>query len=268
MRRLVPTTILALAASAAGVQAQLGSALVRPVSFPVAPVPFGPGEVLRYEVDWGIFSVGEGRLEVERIDTVRGVPAYHINFIMRGGVPFYSVDDLWQSWLGVEKLISYRFDQKQREGSYKRHRVLDFFPETGRWDRLDHEEEGELPSADPLDDLSFMYFVRTLPLNVGDEYTYNRYWKDEGNPVIIKVLRKERIKVDAGEFETIVVRPIIRTRGMFSEGGEAELFISDNPQRLIVKLTAKMSVGTMRLSLVGYTPGQELMYTPRVGDAR
>jgi len=269
MLRIVSLLLAGLGLIASTASAQLGSALARTVPFPVAPVPFGPGEVLRYNVDWGIFSAGEGRLEIaEHLDTLRGVPTYRIGFIVKGGLLFYKVDDYWQSWLSAENLISLRFDQKQHEGSYKRHRIVDFFPEEGRWDHLDHKDEGVLPSPDPLDDIAFLYFIRTLPLEVGAQYTYNRYWKDEGNPVIIKVLRKERIKVDGGEFDTIVVQPIIRTRGIFSEGGEAEVFLSDDPQRLVVKLTAKMSIGTLRLSLAGYTPGQALTYVPRVGDAR
>ncbi len=278
--RLIPfVAMLGLILSNGNASAQLGSALSRSVSFPIAPAPFGPGEVQRYEVDWGIFSAGEGRLEVmEKMDTVRGVPSYHIGFTMKGGLFFYSVDDYWQSWLGAEKLISMRFDQRQKEGSYRRHRAVDFFLDQGRWTQknfkkdspgqVDSEETGDLPSRDPLDDVAFLYFLRTLPLKVGETYTYNRYWKDDGNPVILRVLRKERIKVDAGEFDTIVVRPIIKTKGIFSEGGEAEVFVSDDDRRLIVKLTAKMSVGTLRLSMTGYTPGQSLTTAGRSGDTR
>jgi hypothetical protein len=262
MRRTLSIAMLSMLSVTPGIQAQLGSALAQPVSFPVAKVPFGLGEQMTYRVDWGFLSVGQGRLEIlPGLDTLRGVPTYLIGFTLRGGVPFYGVDDYWQSWLGASNLVSLRFDQKQEEGRYKRHRIVDFFPDEGRWDRIEHEEEGELPSADPLDDVSFLYFVRTLPLVVGETYTFHRYWKDEGNPVTVQVLRKETVKVPAGEFETIVVRPIIKTRGMFSEGGEAEVYFTDDARRLIVKLNAKMNVGTLKMALQSYSPGIQLFST-------
>jgi hypothetical protein len=259
MRRIFSVAVLLMLVSAPRASAQLGSALAQPVEFNVAKVPFGLGEQMTYRVDWGFLSVGQGKLEVLPVlDTLRSAPSYLIGFTLKGGLPLYRVDDYWQSWLGASDLISRRFDQKQDEGKYERHRIVDFFPEEGRWDRLEHEEEGELPSADPLDDISFLYFVRTLPLEVGETYTFNRYWKDEGNPVTVKVLRKETVKVPAGEFETIVVRPIIKTKGMFSEGGEAEVYFTDDSRRLIVKLNAKMNVGTLKMALQSYSPGIQL----------
>ncbi|MGH7501005.1 MAG: DUF3108 domain-containing protein [Longimicrobiales bacterium] len=267
MRRTLAIALFSLLMTTPGVRAQLGSALAQPVPFPVAKVPFGIGEQMTYRVDWGFLSVGQGRLEIlPALDSMRGVPTYHIGFTMKGGLPLYRVDDYSQSWLTVSDLISLRFDQNLDEGSYERHRIVDFFPEEGRWDRLDHEEEGELPSADPLDDISFLYFVRTLPLEVGETYTFNRYWKDEGNPVTVKVLRKETVKVPAGEFETIVVRPIIKTRGMFSEGGEAEVYFTDDSRRLIVKLNARMNVGTLKMALQSYSPGIQLFSTAPPGN--
>ena len=41
----------------------------------------------------------------------------------------------------------------------------------------------------------------SIPLEIGRTYTFNRYWKNDGNPVTIKVLRREKVKVPAGEFE-------------------------------------------------------------------
>ena len=42
---------------------------------------------------------------------------------------------------------------------------------------------------------SFLYFLRTIPLDVGETYTFDRYFRPDRNPVTIKVLRTERIRV-------------------------------------------------------------------------
>lgn len=251
--------VFAVFGAAPGVAAQF-SALSRPVPYPVEDVPFGPGEQLVYRVTWGIFgTVGQGVLEVTGVDTIRGHPSYSLSFKVRGGVLFAKVDDHTQSWLDVATLASHRFDQNIKEVNYKRHRIIDMYPEEMRWAKLNSDEEGELMSPTPLDDLSFMYYVRTLPLRVGDSYTFNNYWKDTGNPVVVNVLRKDTAEVDGVEVPTIVVQPIIQTRGAFSEDGEAEIHFSDDEKRLIVFLRAGMAIGSLKMYLERYTPGTKLV---------
>lgn len=224
-----------------------------------AQVPFGPGERMTYQVKLGVFEVGEGYMAVEGLDTVRGHPTYHVSMYIEGGVPFYHMEDKFDSWLDVRKLVSRRFRQDQQEGDWERHRQLEFFPEERRFERADNDEEGELPTREPLDDISFVYFVRSLPLKVGETYTFNRYFKQDGNPVTIKVLRKDRIKVPAGEFETIVVQPIIKTDGMFSEGGRAEIHFTDDERRMVVYMRSRIPVvGNLTLHLKEVEEGRRL----------
>jgi hypothetical protein len=116
-------------------------------------------------------------------------------------------------------------------------------------------DSGSLASARPLDDVSFLYHARTLPLTPGSVYVEPRYYKEEGNPVTVQVLRRERVRVPAGEFDAIVVRPIIRTNGLFKEGGQAEIWFSDDERRLLLKLRAKKSVITLTMELQSYQPG-------------
>jgi len=67
--------------------------------------------------------------------------------------------------------------------------------------------------------------------------------------VVVEVLRRERVRVRAGSFDTIVIRPIIQTDGIFGEGGQAELFLSDDKSRTIVQLRTQMKVGEMNMYL-------------------
>jgi hypothetical protein len=211
--RVIHTAAAAALLLPLAAQAQVGSALNRSVPFRVAEAPFGPGESLNYRVEWGIFGeVGNAKLEVVGIDTVHERSTYHINFELKAAVKFLfmtaaSVDDVFQSWLDVEHLISRRFDQRQREPNTNRHRILEFFPDRMRWEQVNGLESGELATSEPLDDISFLYFVRTLPLEIGDTYTLPRYWKAAGNPVIVKVLRRDTVMVGGNPFPTIVVQP-------------------------------------------------------------
>jgi hypothetical protein len=227
---------------------------------PVAAVPFGLGERMTYKVSLSLFGeVGNGSIEVLQLDTVQGAQTYKLRLHLKGGIPLAHVEDEYQSWLDVHSLVSRRFFQDVREVRYKRRRTIDFYPAERRWHRVDNNESGVMPTDQPLDDLSFLYYVRTLPLNIGDTYTLDRYWKDDGNPVTVKVLRRDTINVPAGRFPVIVVQPIIRTRGLFSEGGKAEVFFTDDSRRIPVQIKTNVPIiKSMNMQLLTYSPGKRL----------
>jgi len=119
-------------------------------------------------------------------------------------------------------------------------------------------EEGkpEAPTVPaPLDDGAFLYFVRTIPLEVGKTYEFDRYFRPDRNPVTIRVLRKEHIRVPAGEFDAIVLQPIIKTKGIFSEGGRAEIWLSDDSNRIMLQMKSKLPFGSLNLYLTSYQRG-------------
>jgi hypothetical protein len=231
-----------------------------PLDPSAAPAPFGPGEHMVYKVKIGIFSVGEGSMTVQGLDTVRGHLSYKATMAIKGGFGPADVDDLSTTWFSVRDLVSRRFIQRLHEVNYRSYRHYELYPDDLVWKREDNDESGPLASALPLDDISFVYFVRTLPLEVGKTYTFSRYFKADGNPVVIKVLRKEVRKEPAGTFHTIVVKPMIKTSGLFGEGGNAELYFTDDARRLLVYMHSDIPhfPGSLTLHLKSYTEGTPL----------
>ncbi len=237
-----------------------------------APVPFGPGERMEYRVEILWFDVGEGSLSIEAVDTVRGHDVYRAVMEIDGSMAGLKVHDVYTSFFDVETLQSWRFLRDMRQVNYRGTRYYEMLPEKGIWDRPDKDPDAEdrsgpLGSSLPLDDISFIYFLRQMELEVGRTYTLPRYFKEDGNPVVLKVVRRERRKVDAGEFDCLVIRPVIQTDGMFSEGGEAELYVSDDDRRLLVYLKSNVPrfPGALELYLKDYTPGVPL--NPRLRNA-
>ena len=76
-----------------------------------APVPFGPGERMEYDVRFGSIRVGNAHMEVVGLDNVRGRPAWHTAFWVQGGNFLYRVNDVYESWMDSETLSSLRFVQ-------------------------------------------------------------------------------------------------------------------------------------------------------------
>jgi hypothetical protein len=220
---------------------------------PVAPAPFAVGERATYDVKFGFVKAGTATMELQGIESVRGRNAWKFKFRVTGGVPLYRVDDILESWVDTSRFQSLRYVQDQEEGGRKRERRYEIFPERATFKEGDKPEAESV--AEPLDDASFLYFIRTLPLEVGRTYEFNRYFKPGSNPVKIVVLRKERIDVPAGRFNTIVIQPIIKTRGIFSEGGRAEVWLADDASRVVVQMKSKLPFGSLNLYLTSYRTG-------------
>jgi hypothetical protein len=216
-----------------------------------APQPFTVGERLSYEFHFGAAKVGTGSMQVVSIDTIRGRPAYHTTFRINGGVPTYRVDDTFESWFATDDLSSLRFNKQQNEGSKDREHRYEIFPERQVYDDLSDEQPEQPSVAEPLDDGSFVYFVRTVPLQIGRVYEFPRYFKPDRNPVIIRVVRRERVTVPAGTFDATVIQPVIKTKGVFAEDGRAEVWLSDDEHHMIVQMKSKLSIGSINLYLKG-----------------
>jgi len=217
------------------------------------PVPFAVGENLSYEVRFGSLKVGDARMQVVGVENIRGQDAWHTVFTVRGGTFFYKVDDRTESWIDRDTFSSLRFVQDLNEGGRDRERTFEIFPDRRVYTENGGEERASVEN--PLDDGSFLYFVRTLPLTVGETYTFDRYFRPDRNPVQIRVLRRERIKVPAGTFNTIVIQPIIKGRGILSEGADGQIWLTDDDRRLMVQLKSKLSIGSLNLFLRSHTPG-------------
>ena len=93
-----------------------------------APVPFGAGERLQYEVRFGSIRVGNANMEVVGLDNVRGRPAWHTAFWVRGGNFLYRVNDVYESWIDAESLSSLRFVQELEEGGKETVRRFEIYP--------------------------------------------------------------------------------------------------------------------------------------------
>ena len=209
-------------------------AALYPVEEWAAPTPWGPGEHLVYKVKVGIFNAGEGHMTVEALDSVRGNRTYRAAMGIKGGLPGLRVDDAYTTWMDVETLQSWRYIRDIHQPFYQAYRHYEFYPEERMWDREDNDESGPLASSFPLDDIAFIYFIRQLPLEVGKTYSYSRYFKEDGNPVVIEVVRRDRRETEGVCYNTIVVKPIIQTKGLFGKGGEAELHFTDDERRILV----------------------------------
>jgi hypothetical protein len=242
IRRPITTVMIAGALIVSSTaHAQTDSGLARPSK------SLTVGERLVYDVKFGPLKVGRATMEVLGVEEVRGHRAWHTRFQVTGGTLFFRVNDVLESWIDVETFSSLRFRQQLSEGSRDRLYEYEIFPE-----RATYKQQGkpEMPSVPrPLDDGSFLYFLRTVPIEEGASYEFPRYFIPDRNPVRLEVLGRDTVDVPAGRFDALVIRPVIKAKGIFSQDGHAQVWISNDADHVLLQMTSHLKIGSISLHL-------------------
>lgn len=225
-----------------------------PETVPIERFPVG--ETLIYDAKFGFITLGKGLMHVAGVDTIRGVPTLHVVFRLKGGAMFYRLDDRMDSWFGLDDFASHRFIQDFHEGGNHRYTRYEILPDSGFYREFSSAADTARPdttastSPAPLDDTAFFYFARASDLTVGERYSYDRYFRPDRNPVILEVVGRDTLDVPAGRFPTIVLRPIIKGRGILAATQNPRLWLSDDERRIVVQMKSTFGgIGTITLVL-------------------
>lgn len=169
---------------------------------------------------------------------------------------FYRVDDVAESILYPDGYPK-KFTLRVRQGRHRRDKVTLFekkFP--GKPQKiifhniLDEETDEFFFDKPAYDPLSAFYEMTQWDLEVGksayiDIFDNKKLWNTE-----VQVLRRERIKVPAGEFDTIVVKPLLKSEGIFPKVGDIHIWATDDEYKLPVKMQSKAVIGYFTVLLM------------------
>lgn len=221
------------------------------------PLPVFP-EKLVFDMSWGLLSVGEATLGVDKIVMFNGRPAYHLVSEARSNAfcdTFYVVRDLNESWLDARTLTSLGYSKKVREGKFFRDEWVLYDRDAGKFVNRRSNKDGSFNvrvgtiPAQVQDILSSIYFVRAQPLPDGAELKVHVNTPDNW-PLAIKVMKRERLKVPAGKYPSVIVEPMMMREGIFVQKGKRlRLWFSDDPQKRMLMMKAEVFFGNVTAAL-------------------
>lgn len=215
-----------------------------------SPYPFAVGETLRYDAKLGYFPVGTATVTVSRLARERGEQAFVFAMAGQGGPPGWRVSYDLTSWVGTEGFNSLRFNRRLVQGGKIDEHEYVIVPDSARY--RESGVSGEWVAApDPLDELAFLYFLRTAPLQVGRSYTFARYFKPGYNPIQVEVTSREPGVLPGGESA-----PCLALR-VTSRGTTMSVWLTDDKRRLPVQLELPLPFGVVSLQLVGGQRGSK-----------
>lgn len=216
------------------------------------PVGFGAGEKLVFNVQYGLITAGEATLEIRNVAEMAGQPCYRIVSDARTNdffSKFFAVRDRYESYMDTTELYSLRYEKHVREGKFKRDESVDFDQKSHR--AVYKDKVVPIPPR-TQDVLSALYYVRTLPLEVGQSIALANHTDGKNYPLTVKVHGRERVKVDAGEFDCLVVEPILRGPGIFTQKGRLMVWLTDDERRMPVLMKSKVVIGYVAAVLKSY----------------
>lgn len=213
-------------------------------------LPFAVGEELNYRLRvGGVGTVGTGTMRVEGPEDVRGTRTLVLRSEIQSTLRLVSGSDRSASWLDPVGMRSLRFEKRERSPFTRRDDSIDLFSATREWRAADGSM-GRSGTDAPLDELSFIYFIRTLPLVPGASFSFDRHYDPARNPVSVRVTGREQIRVGAGEFTAFVVEMRVKDPERYRGTGLIRIHISDGPARLPLQIeSAVPRMGTTVLSL-------------------
>ena len=215
-------------------------------------LPFAPGERLTYEGRVHSGVSGRGTLWVEGPVELRGTTTWLLHSDMEGRVGPLRATDRNASWLDPVRMTALRYTSRERHILTKHDDAVDIFGGEGRWSAADGQK-GTIDGGTPLDELSFLYYLRTLPLDAGTALTLARHFDVARNPTIVTVLGRRELDVPAGTFRAVVVEMRVRDSRRYRGEGTIRVYLSDDACRLILRLESTVpEAGTATLSLQKY----------------
>ena len=214
-------------------------------------LPFAPGEQCVYRGSSRLGRIGTGTMGVDRATPDEG---YVLRFDFRGRVGIFGIEDRTRSWFDPEELASTRFTRRERSPISSRTEDVRMDAAARTWQA--GGSGGAMSTGSPLDELSFLYFVRTLPLEDGATYSLSRHYDPSRNPVTFRVVGRGTVTVPAGTFRTIEVEMRVKDPIRYHGEGVIQLHLTDDRRRSLVRMESSIPrAGRMVLSLESGTGG-------------
>jgi uncharacterized protein DUF3108 len=207
-----------------------------------AAYPFAVGEHFTYEVHVArMGATGHGEMWVAGPEVVRGTQTYVLHFNSSAGVGPFKGSDQTTSWIDPQRMAAMRFEKVEHHLLENHHDEVEIYPALRRWSAADGTS-GETPTDSPLDELSFIYFVRTLPLLDDSVYVLERHYDAARNPTSVRVVAHEHLETSTGPFETIKVEMRVKDPRHYKGDGLLILNLSDDARRIPVRIESTMPV--------------------------
>jgi hypothetical protein len=224
---------------------------------------FQAGEIVDYRVHYGAMSAGVAHLEVKpQLVNVNGRPCFHmvgVGVSSKAFSLFFKVNDRYETFVDAETLIPHKFKRRIEEGSFKHYIEVEF-------DQTKHtasERSTTVPGpvihdvpAYVQDVMSAFYFARTQDYSnakPGDITHMENFIDHKVHDLDVQFIGREVIEVGGIKYRTVKLKPLVKEGGIFTHEGEMFLWVSDDENRIPIRVESGLVIGSVQVDYVKAT---------------
>jgi hypothetical protein len=206
------------------------------------------GEELKYSAGFRLFPAGNAILSLT-LDSLNGKPAFLLATSVKTNSfldAFYTVRDETLSWLNIMDFSLLKAVKTIHEGKYHRNHSIHTIG-----DSLLIWNKKYFTITEPVyDPIAFIYFLRSQELSLEDSFHFLSAGEKKVREVWVNITGIEKIKVPAGNFDCLKVEPVSPDgKPLLKNNGELRVWLSNDDNKLPVKIEMKTNIGTMVMKL-------------------
>ncbi len=237
----------------------------KPFTYPnlrPAKDPVWIGEKQVFSISYFGVKAGEFAMEALPLKQINNRKVYHIRGEAESSTVFsvfYRLHDVLESWIDYEGFFSHKLHVVLDESIQTRD-SLELYDSEKRqayyWTRWDHKNKGFIEKKEfhdippfPQETVSALFYLRAIPLPDGAQLQFPVISEGKTLDATVKVLRREMMNTPLGRVNTIVVQPSISFKGVLQQKGDSFIWLTDDDRRFLVRLEAKVKVGTVVANL-------------------
>jgi hypothetical protein len=228
---------------------------------------FSTGEQLTYRVNFGFFHVGTAVTRIDhRVYNINSKPCFKVDAYGETAdwISWVThVKDVWGAYLDTTSLSTQVAYRKIREGNYKKDELASFNhrskkvevkvmnQETGVYE---NPQEYDIPTnaKDLVGGFMLLRQIDFKKVNVGDTLTVSGFFEDTSYHLRIMYKGKDNIQTRLGKIPCHRLVPIMPDNKMFDGENSITCWLSDDANKIPVKIQAKMFIGHTGLELEGF----------------
>jgi hypothetical protein len=220
-------------------------------------LPHASGERMDFAVSYMGIRMGKARISVGRVEGDI-LPV----FLESRTTGLMSAVDLRQqlaSYLDVGTGLPRSSSLEAVEAGYRHSDTTQFDRAAGKASvrqkgKHDNTHEVVVPPG-TMDFVALVFRLRSVPLEPGGRLDFHVLSGKRVADVAVEVVGREVISTRAGNFPAVKVRVPTGFTGRFSEKNPTHVWFSDDPRRIVVRITTDFAIGHATAGLVSYTPG-------------
>ncbi|AWK03361.1 DUF3108 domain-containing protein [Flavobacterium crocinum] len=222
---------------------------------------FDTGEFFKFRIHYGIVNAGYATLELKDA-TISNKKVFHAvgkGYTTGMSKFFFKVEDLYESYFDKESGNPYRYVRKIDEGGYTKNQEGFFNQNENKVLVKDYKRKSEktIVITDNVQDIvSSFYFLRNHPsidkLKSGEAITIDMFFDDEITKFKLKFVGRQDITTKFGTVSTMVFKPLVQTGRVFKEKESLTLWITDDDNKIPIRIKADLAVGSLKADLDEY----------------